>query len=298
MRRGLATRLRWRIEAAAAFLVFALFRLLGPVAAGALGAAVARTLGPRLRVSRVAQRNLEIAFPERDAAFRAATIRAMWDNLGRSVAELPNLARLSCTTLGAEHIAAVAPGAPLIFVSAHLANWEVLQGAAARAGRPFAVVYRAIGNPYIDAMVRRFRAAATPGPPMPLLPKGASGARGALAHLRGGGALAMLVDQKMNDGIAVPLFGRPAMTAPAAAQLALRFGCPVIPGRVLRDGGGKFRAIAEAPITVPATGDRQADIEAMTAAINATLERWIRERPGEFLWLHRRFEKSLYRQPD
>jgi KDO2-lipid IV(A) lauroyltransferase len=297
MRRGLATRLRWRLEAAAAFLVFALFRLLGPVAAAALGAAVARALGPGLPVSRVGLRNLEIAFPERDAAFRAATLRAMWDNLGRTVAELPNLKRLSCTTEGAGHIAAVPKGAPLIFVSAHLANWEVLQGAAARAGRPFAVVYRAIGNPHIDAMVRRFRAAAVPGPPMPLLPKGAAGARGALAHLRGGGALAMLVDQKMNDGIAVPLFGRPAMTAPAAAQLALRFGCPVIPGRVLRDGAGKFRAIAEAPIPVPATGDRQADIEAMTAAINATLERWIRERPGEFLWLHRRFEKSLYREP-
>jgi KDO2-lipid IV(A) lauroyltransferase len=291
----LSTRLRWRIEAGLVGATFALFRALGPVRASNLGGAVARVLGPRLPVSRVAHRNLEIAFPDRDAAFRAATVRAMWDNLGRTVAELPNLARLSCTVEDGGHIGGVPRGQPLILVSAHTANWEVLQQAAASIGRPFAVVYRAVGNPRIDTMVRRFRAEAQAGTPMPLFAKGSAGARGALSHLRGGGALGMLVDQKMNDGIPVPLFGRPAMTAPAAAQLALRFGCPVIPGRILRDGPGQFRAVAEPPLPLPATGDRQADIEAMTAAINATLERWVRERPAEFLWLHRRFDKALYR---
>lgn len=290
-----STRLRWRVEAGLAGAVFALFRALGPVRASNLGGAVARLIGPRLPVSRIAHRNLEIAFPDRDAAFRAATVRAMWDNLGRTAAELPNLARLDCVVEDGGHIGGVPRGSALILVSGHIANWEVLQQAAASVGRPFAVVYRAVGNPRIDAMVRRFRAEAQGATPMPLFPKGAAGARGALAYLRGGGALGMLVDQKMNDGIAVPLFGRPAMTAPAAAQLALRFGCAVIPGRVLREGAGKFRAVAEPPLPLPATGDRQADIEAITAAINATLERWVRERPAEWLWLHRRFDKALYR---
>jgi KDO2-lipid IV(A) lauroyltransferase len=290
-----STRLRWRIEAALAGAVFALCRALGPVRASNLGGAAARLVGPRLPVSRIAHRNLEIAFPDRDTAFRAATVRAMWDNLGRTVAELPNLARLSCSVDDGGHMRAVPKGRPLVMVSGHIANWEVLQQAAASVGRPFAVVYRAVGNPHIDVMLRRFRAEAQAGTPMPLFAKGAAGARGALQHLRGGGTLGMLVDQKMNDGIAVPLFGRPAMTAPAAAQLALRFNAPVIPGRVLRQGPGKFRAVAEPPLPPPATGDRQADIEAMTAAINATLERWVRDRPAEWLWLHRRFDKAVYR---
>ena len=81
--------------------------------------------------------------------------------------------------------------------------------------------------------------------------KGAHGARGAMAHLQAGGFLGMLVDQKMNDGIAAPLFGHPAMTAPAAAAFALRFRCPVVPAHVQRLGPARFRLVCEAPLTCP-----------------------------------------------
>jgi KDO2-lipid IV(A) lauroyltransferase len=128
-----------------------------------------------------------------------------------------------------------------------------------------------------------------------MLPKGAAGARGALAHLRAGGVIAMLMDQKMNDGIAASLFGRTAMTAPALAHLALRFRCPVIPTRAERLGPARFRIVVEKPLPLPDTGDRHADIAALTQTVNDTLERWIRDRPAEWLWLHRRFDKALYR---
>ena len=73
--------------------------------------------------------------------------------------------------------------------------------------------------------------------------KGSAGAREALAHLRRGGVLGMLVDQKLNEGLAVPFFGRPAMTTPALAQFALRFRCPVIPVHPVRLGPARFRVI-------------------------------------------------------
>ena len=110
--------------------------------------------------------------------------------------------------------------------------------------------------------------------------------RGMLAE---GRHLALLVDQKMNDGIAVPFFGRDAMTAPAAAQLALRFGCAIMPARVERLHGARFRITMSPPIAAPRTGDRHADMRAIMGEINRVIEGWVRERPEMWLWLHRRW---------
>ena len=98
----------------------------------------------------------------------------------------------------------------------------------------------------------------------------------------------------MNDGIEATLFGHRAMTAPAMAALALRFRCPVIPGHVQRIGPARFRLVCEAPMALPDTGDRQADVRIMTQAMNGYLERWIRERPESWLWMHRRWPKAVY----
>jgi KDO2-lipid IV(A) lauroyltransferase len=293
-------RLRWRVEAGIVGALFAGLRALGPRRASDLGAWVGRTFGPLLPVSRIAEVNLRLAFPDRDSAWRRATIRAMWDNLGRVAAEFPSLPRLvadpgAVAVAGAADVEAMArAGGPAILFSAHLGNWEVLIPTAARLGVPAGAVYRAIGNPLIDAAVAAIRRTAT-GPGAVMLPKGAAGARGALAHLRAGGVIAMLMDQKMNDGIAASLFGRTAMTAPALAHLALRFRCPVIPTRAERLGPARFRIVVEKPLPLPDTGDRHADIAALTQTVNDTLERWIRDRPAEWLWLHRRFDKALYR---
>jgi KDO2-lipid IV(A) lauroyltransferase len=99
----------------------------------------------------------------------------------------------------------------------------------------------------------------------------------------------MLVDQKMNDGIAVPFFDRPAMTASAVAELALKFRCPVVPLRCERLGGAHFRVTALPPLLLPDTGDRIADSYSLMLNINQLIESWIREHPEQWLWLHRRW---------
>jgi KDO2-lipid IV(A) lauroyltransferase len=130
---------------------------------------------------------------------------------------------------------------------------------------------------------------------MTMFPKGAQGARSALLHLQGGGSLGLLIDQKMNDGIAVRFFGRDAMTAPALAQFALRFDVPIMPVHVVRLGPARFRMVCDPPLDVVRTGDKTADIHAITLAVNQTLERWIRADPSSWLWLHRRWPKSRSR---
>ncbi len=291
--------LRWRAEAALAALCFALLRALGPVAASNLGGRLARTIGPLLPVSRVADANLRRAMPELDAASRRTIVRGVWDNLGRTVGELPHVADLRPTACGPgwelQGAATVrmlaARSGPMVWISAHLANWELMPRAAACEGVAVALVYRNIANPYLDALVLRLRRRAV-GADIPSFPKGAAGARGALGWLARGGRLAMLVDQKMNDGIESRLFGLPAMTAPAMAALALRHRCPLVPAHAERLGPARFRVVCEPPIPLPDSGDRRADVAAVTQAINDRLEAWIRARPAEWLWLHRRWPRD------
>ena len=291
-------RLRHQAEAAAIRAGLFLLRRLGSVAASNLGGAIARTVGPLLPVSRIALANLALAMPETSAKDRRVILRDVWDNLGRTVAELPHLAGLQRTasgpgweTVGAEiaEQAAATPGAVILF-SAHTGNWEMLPAMAAAFGIRLSSFYRAASNPLVDHLIMDLRTGAMTDPP-PNFAKGAKGARGALAHLGRGGRLGMLVDQKMNDGIAAPFFGHLAMTAPAAAAFALRFNCPLIPAHVERLGPARFRLVVEQPLPLPATTDRQADIATLTAAMNATVENWIRTRPGEWLWLHRRWPR-------
>lgn len=289
------------VEAACARAAFALLGWLSPAAAARLAGGIARTLGPWLPVSRIARINLRLALPEYDARARARIVRDMWWNLGCTVGELPHLAALrrdhagpGFEIEGEEVLQALArQGGPAIFFSGHIGNWELLWQAGGAIGIPFAGMYRAAANPAVDALITRLRHAATGGETS-LLPKGAQGARGALAHLLKGGVLAGLADQKMNDGISVPLFGRPAMTAPALAALALRFQCPLIPAHTERLGPARLRIIVEPPLPLPASGDRAADIAALTRAMNACLERWIRARPEGWLWLHRRYGREEY----
>ena len=272
--------------------VFYFARLLPLDVASGLGGWLGRAIGPRLRIARRARRNLERAFPSMPAAGIDAILLGMWDNLGRTILEFPNLGAIRFSgddrrveVVGGENIDALRDdGKPGIFFSAHLANWEIAALSVTHRGLPIHLIYRAPNNRWVERLFQH----RWPGGGE-LIPKGAGGARRALKLMGEGGHLGMLVDQKMNDGIAVPFFGRDAMTAPALAKFALKFDCPVVPTRVERLADARFRITHLAPLVPPRSGDRHADIAAMMAEVNAILEGWIRERPEQWLWLHGRW---------
>lgn len=293
-----------RVEAAVARCLLGAFLKMGPVKASNFAGRVTRFVGPLLPVSKVADRNLQIAIPSLTRPQRKQIVKGVWENLGRTVGELPHLSRLQENTpsgpgfevQGGEYLEEQARrGGSVLFVSGHIGNWEMLPPGVARHGAPFASFYRAAGNPLIDDMIRKLRDAAMAPTPMPLFAKGARGAREALVYVAKGGRLGMLVDQKMNDGVEARFFGQPAMTAPALAAMALRYRCPVIPGYVERLGPARLRIVVEPPMTLPDTGDKQRDLETLVQMVNDRLESWIRRKPESWLWLHRRWPKALYR---
>ncbi|EHH69381.1 lysophospholipid acyltransferase family protein [Gluconobacter morbifer] len=293
----------YRAEALLVRGLLALIRMLPPATASSLGGAVARTIGPRLPVSRVADRNLQLAMPALKAPQRLAIVRACWDNLGRTVAEFPHVGRLIQNTPkgpgwrveGAEYLEeAHRSGRPVIFFSGHIGNWELMPPVVARYGMPFASFYRAASNPWVDRLIHELRRQAM-GQDVPMFPKGARGARDALKYLSRGGNLGILGDQKMNDGIEARLFGRPAMTASAAAVFALRHKALIVTGHVRRDGPARLVLVVDPPFLPQPTENRQADVLALTQQLNDRLQSWIEQVPGSWLWLHRRWSKDLYR---
>ena len=284
---------RYWLEGVAARLGFAMLGALPLDLASALGGGLMRMLGPRLGVSKTASRNLGRAFPDLTPTQIDTTVRAMWDNIGRTAAETPHLADFQCyqpdgriEVVGAEHIDhARDDGVAGVFFSGHLANFELLGLSLTQRDIDLVNTYRAANNPHVDKLVMRVRKAARGRHAA----KGTRGGREIVRALKEGQHVAILIDQKQNDGIAVPFFGRDAMTNPTVAQLALRYRCPIIPGDIERLDGAHFRLTIHPPIEFEPTGDTDADVHAIMTQLNAMLEAWIRRRPEQWFWVHRRW---------
>lgn len=288
-------RFRYQIEGIALQGALLFFGALPIKTASFIGALLGRYFGPWLPVSRIAYHNLKQVMPEY-AAEHKRIVQGMWENLGRTVAELPHLATLSpaefsqyITLKGIEYLeqARLSPQGAIIF-SAHIANWELSPRLAADLGMPMALVYRPANNPYVEKLIVQIRDHYQ----TEKLPKNMHGARKVLKVLQQKGWVGMLVDQKMNDGISVPFFGFPAMTAPAIARLALKYKCPIIPVQIRRTKGVHFEITIYPPLEIPKELPEEEAIYHIMSTVNGHLERWIREAPEQWLWVHKRWPFS------
>lgn len=259
---------------------------------------VARAIGPYMAVSKVARAQLAAAFPEKPLAEREAILRGVWDNLGRTFAEYLFFDRIwdmdaeeRATTERLEVVGQSIfyrlrdDNLPCLAFTAHLANWEIPAIGAAAHGLKIGVVYRAPKNPYVARMLERVRR----GRMGDIIDASFGGPALALGALKQGSHVGMLIDIFSMSGVPIPFFGRPARTVPTIAKLVREVPCPVIGVRVERLDGVRFRITITEPLDVPRTDDPKADERALLTEINRILEAWIRERPEQWNWLHRRW---------
>lgn len=280
-------------EAGVTWMLYSVFGLMPVDMASWVGGALGRFVGTRLRVTQNARRNIKRIFPDFSETDIDRIIRDMWDNLGRTAGEHPHLAKFDpyapnsrVEIVGGEQIDMLRDdGKTGLVFAGHIANWEISPLCGLKRGLTVHLVYRRANNPFFDAIVQKGRSVLGGD----LYPKGSDGAKQVLRAMVRGDHMAMLVDQKMNDGIPVPFLGIDAMTAPAIGELAVRFDCPVVPARVERLQGARFRVTFEAPLVKPSTGDRKADVKALMTMINDRLSDWIRARPEQWLWVHNRW---------
>ncbi|MNU40797.1 Lipid A biosynthesis lauroyl acyltransferase [compost metagenome] len=293
---GFLQDLNWRLQAAAFSGLFAVLRALGVEGASGFGGGLLRTLGPLTGTHKTVTRNLRIAFPDMDARERDRLAVDQWEQTGRTFAELAVMDRLTpesgrIDVVGLERLHAIRDsGKPVVLVSGHLANFEVMAAVIMAAGVPCQVTYRAANNPYVDALIRQSRERY--GIKL-FAPKG-DGTRELMAGMKRGESIALLVDQKYSQGPEVEFFGQPVNASPGAARLALKFGTVMQPLSVTRLPGVRFRVTAHEPIAVPDTGDKAADVVTGVQAVNRFVEERVREQPVDWFWVHKRWPPKVY----
>ena len=289
----LLRRAQYRAEDAGVAAMEALIHALGPDRASAVSGRMWRIFAPFNPRHARADGHLARSLPESGPEARAGMLNRMWDNLGRTTAEachLETLARdLDRFEIDEEAREAVrrskAGGA--VFVSLHQGNWELAVPLLGRLGLPAAGVYQRVRNPLVDARATRARA---PSYPLGLFPKGQDSARRLLRIIGEGGTVAIMSDLRDLEGVAVPFFGRLAPSTPFPAVLARMRNVPVFAGAVLRREGATFR-VRVREVAVARGGERDADIAATTANIQAMFETFVREAPEQWMWGHKRWER-------
>ncbi len=273
-----------------------------PVAT-ALGAALGRAgwvLSSRLR--RDMRASLAVAFPDKTAAERDAIARASLVHLGRVGGEVVTMrqwaARIDDVVQASPQAVATlerarARGKGIILVLGHIGNWE-LTSRLSRYVQPNAAIAKRTWHPSLDAVIERFRAENGVGTFWRDDP--ATG-RNMLKLFRQGGTLGILIDQDISDvqSVFVPFFGRLAATPRAAADLALRFGTPVLVVTCHRAGprvrDGHRLEVEEVPVRADVSPSaREDEVVRLTAACAAVQERAIRRHPEEWVWMHQRWK--------
>ena len=237
------------------------------------------------------ENNLRLIFPAMPAAERRRLRAASAASFGRTMIEVMTRrdfqARAAWTGPTGPGLAALqaarAAGKGAILVSGHFGQWEATRGALATLGIESGALYRPVKNPWLE---RDYRANIEAGG-KPVLGRDATGVRQLVRTLRGGGVMAILLDQHTKGGAPIDFLGHPAPTGTVIAELALKYGLPMIPVYGTRDPDGLHVTVDfEAPIP-PTTA-----LE-MTQAAADSLAARIRAHPEQYFWLHRRWVKRF-----
>lgn len=286
-------KLGYRLEQAGFGLATGLIRALGPDRSSALSGALWRQIAPFNKRHARAQAQMRASLPDASDGEIAANLAAMWDNLGRTSAEAFHIGALLAgrdrfaiddATFAAVARAKVEGG---VFVSLHQGNWELAAPLLDALGLPVAGVYQRLQNPYVEAMAARARA---PFYRLGLHSKGPETARRLMRVLADRGTVTIMADLRDLSGLAVPFFGRPAPSTIFPALLARGRRVPLFAGMVLRENGATF-TVRTVEIPLARTADRDADLLAITSAIQGAFEASIRARPGQWMWGHRRWAR-------
>lgn len=288
--------IKYRLEYFFLCLILGILKLLPHRSALAFGKNAGRIIH-RLLPSRaaIARKNLLDSFPGITEEKIQSIIRGCWENLGQGVAEFVKMPRFSdeeikslVETDGFEEVQkSYAAGKGVVFLTAHYGSWEWGPRLFLSKGMRMAVVARKVKNPYVNDMVTRIRSA-----------NGArvifarEAVRGSIRWLKDGGLLAILIDHRITEGgMQVPFLGRAAHTTSLPAILALRYSMPVLPSHCWRDeGSGKIKFNFGAPMDFSDLGQSQEDIFEATLRMNCEVEKWVKERPEQWLWIHNRWK--------
>ncbi len=240
-----------------------------------------------------AREQIKCAFPDLGTREVETILKDSYASLSKSFLEVFKMSSLSREELlglveveGREFFdRGLERGHGIVVVSFHMGNWELMGAVSVLLGYPIDVIYQRQSNPLSDNFINRNRRAFGMG-----IIERRQAVKESMRSLKKNRIVAFISDQDAHqEGVFAPLFGRPASTPRGPAVLSLRLKAPIVTSVILRNDDGSHRFVIR-PLEVDLTGDTEHDVYAITCAFNRRLEEYVREKPGQWLWHHRRWK--------
>lgn len=304
-RATLRERIQWRIEAFGwDHLYWNRFSKMDIDEASDKGAKLVRRLGPIIGKSahRTATRNMRMAFPDWSADQIEECVLKTWENFGRITGEMPHVHKIRVdgddprlTVIGAKHVDAINEmNKPCVIISCHMANWEVMAQPITSRLKDCVITYRSANNPHIDKRIAETRLQNS----VNMLAAKGTGTRDLMRALMQKRSVALMNDQKYNEGISIPFFGHGAMTAPGPTRMAHRYKVPLLPISTLRTGPARYTVTFHAPIWTDQSLTADEAVLETLPKINTWVEAQVKAAPDQWFWQHNRWPKEAWRDAD
>ena len=246
-------------------------------------------LGPIFRSNKIIDKNLLI-FKKNISVLDSAKIKKeMWENYGKTFIEYIFLkkfrnSRDHVEIKGIENLTPAIQNKPIIFISGHFANFELMSMEITKKNINLATIYRPLNNfflnPFMEYLRKKYVCKNQ-------IKKGIGGVREAIDYIKKRYSVALMIDQRVSEGENVPLFGKPALTTTLPAQLSLKFNLPIIPVLIKRQKDENFKIEFMKKIDPENFSNKLQ----LSKKINETLEELIAMNPSQWIWTHNRWKQ-------
>ena len=270
---------------------FFIFSIIGYKLSSLIGGIIGKSIGPFFRSKKIIIDNFKIAKIDENNNNYNNIIKNMWENYGRIFSEYPHLINFKNNKLskyltieGAEYLEEIKiKKKPVVFISGHFSNFELMAMQLENSGIDIAAIYRPLNNIFLNSTMEKIRINHIC---KNQIPKGKSGSRKILEFFKKGTSIALMIDQRVSEGVKVNFFNRPAYTTSIPAQLSKKFECEIVPVYIERIENYFFNISINKPLKFEKTDS----IEKITEKLNNILESMISKNPNQWIWTHNRWK--------
>ena len=272
-------------------ILFLIFKIIGFKNSSNIGGKIGEIFGPFIRSEKILKKNILNAFPNIDNNSLKKIKKDMWNNYGRTFAEYAFIKEFKNGKLednlkieGAEILQKIIDEKkPVLFLSGHFANFELMAMVIERSGINLAAIYRPLNNFFIEPYITRLR---KNNICKVQIKKGLNGIKEIFRFLKNNYSIAMMIDQRVRQGERIDFFKKKAHTTSLPALLAIKFKCQIVTIKIKRYENYKFKITIEKPVIFSETET----VGSITLKLNSWLERTILENPSQWIWTHDRWK--------